>query len=122
MDGETQEKPCSPNLCVRPYVALASRFEISCSRENIVDDVPISSRKVDLTRLPMLFVVLSICGAPFYTFVLFLPSFRYTYSIALAVKGQQLLALVKDPEETDPNIRDDFACGSLGTKPKVKWQ
>jgi hypothetical protein len=54
------------------------------------------SLKADLMRQSVLFVVLSICGAPFNTFVLFLPSSWTTHSIALAVKGKPFLAQAKD--------------------------
>jgi hypothetical protein len=72
--------------------AVASRFEVSCSQRKflVVCDVVKATRKVDLTRQSVLFVVLSICGAPLYTFVLFLPS-SDTYGVALAVDGHHAM-------------------------------
>jgi hypothetical protein len=78
--------------------AVASRFTVSCSRENVLalcEMYQCQVKSLDLTRQSVLFVVLSICGAPFYTFVLFLPSSWTTHSIALSVEGQHLLVLAR---------------------------
>ena len=78
--------------CGRMYRQTVASQSPVLERRSCIDDVVILSRKVDLTRLPMLFVVLSICGAPLYTFVLFLPSFHCTQYIALTVERQHALA------------------------------